>query len=56
MTPKNTLEKKQMKLLFCETKPMALPPDKQQQLASALADLLLGGAAKPSGKDEGAQS
>lgn len=31
----------QMKLQFCKNEPMRLPPDKQRELAIALADLLL---------------
>jgi hypothetical protein len=45
----------QMNLLFCDSKPIILPRDKQQELASALADLLLSGAAKPAETDEGGQ-
>jgi hypothetical protein len=42
----------QMNLLFCDSKPMTLPRDKQQELAAALADLLLSGAAKPAKTEE----
>jgi hypothetical protein len=31
----------QMNLSFCNNEPMTLPPDKQRELAVALADLLL---------------
>ena len=44
MQPKKTLETTQMNLLFCDSKPMMLPADKQRELASALADLLLNAA------------
>jgi hypothetical protein len=47
MTPKKTPEKTQMNLLFCDSKPMMLPEDRQRELAIALADLLLGAAAEP---------
>ena len=55
MTPKKTPEPKpmnQMNLLFCDSKPMTLPRDKQQELAAALADLLLSEAAKPAKTEE----
>ena len=53
MTPRKTPEKTQMNLLFCDSKPMMLPDDKQRELAIALADLLLGAAAKPTEPDPG---
>jgi hypothetical protein len=34
-----------MNLLFCSSEPMTLPQDRQQELAIALADLLLNAAA-----------
>jgi len=55
MTPKKTPEANQMNLLFCDSKPMALPQDKQQELAAALADLLLSGAPEPAETDAGGQ-
>jgi hypothetical protein len=36
-----------MNLLFCDSKPMMLPDDKQRELALALADLLLNAATEP---------
>jgi len=45
MLPKKTPETTQMNLLFCNSKPMMLPADKQRELAIALADLLLNAAA-----------
>ena len=54
MTPRKTPpEKTQMNLLFCDSKPMMLPDDKQRELAIALADLLLGAAAEPTEPDPG---
>ena len=53
MTPRKTPEKTQMNLQFCDSKPMMLPDDKQRELAIALADLLLGAAAKPTEPDPG---
>ena len=47
MLPRKTPESTQMNLLFCDSKPMMLPEDKQRELAIALADLLLGAAAEP---------
>ena len=44
MTPKKTSETTQMNLLFCDSKPMMLPDDKQRELTIALADLLLNAA------------
>ena len=56
MLPKKTPEPTQMNLLFCNSKPMMLPADKQRELAIALADLLLGAAAKPTGPDPGGEA
>jgi len=53
MTPRKTAEKTQMNLLFCDSKPMMLPDDKQRELAIALADLLLKAATEPSEPDSG---
>ena len=53
MTPRKTPEKMQMNLLFCDSKPMMLPDDKQRELAIALADLLLNAATEPSEPDSG---
>jgi hypothetical protein len=39
MTNKQNLDA-QMNLPLCETPPIELPPDKQRELAAALADLL----------------
>jgi hypothetical protein len=36
MTPRKTPEKTQMNLLFCDSKPMMLPDDKQRELAMRL--------------------
>ena len=36
-----------MNLLFCDSKPMMLPDDKQRELTIALADLLLNAATEP---------
>jgi hypothetical protein len=49
MQPKKTAGAPQMNLLFCDSKPMALPEDRQRELAVALADLLLNAALEPSG-------
>ena len=38
---KKTAEINQMNLLLCDREPIMLPPAKQQELATALADLLL---------------
>ena len=38
-----------MNLLFCSSKPVMLPADKQRELAIALADLLLNAATDPTG-------
>jgi hypothetical protein len=40
MTAKETPVTRQMSLSFCKSEPRSLPPDKQQELARALADLL----------------
>ena len=53
MTPKKTLRTIQMNLLFCDSKPMMLPEDKQRELTIALADLLLNAAAEPPEPDAG---
>ena len=53
MTPRKMPEKTQMNLLFCDSKPMILPDDKQRELTIALADLLLGAAAKSAESDLG---
>ena len=42
--PKKTPVTTQMNLLFCSSEPMILPQDRQQELATALADLLLNAA------------
>jgi hypothetical protein len=47
MLPRKTPETTQMNLLFCDSKPMMLPDDKQRELAIALADLLLNAATEP---------
>jgi len=47
MLPKKTPETTQMNLLFCNSRPMMLPDDKQRELAIALADLLLNAATDP---------
>ena len=47
MLPKKTPEPTQMNLLFCNSRPMMLPDDKQRELAIALADLLLNAATDP---------
>jgi hypothetical protein len=53
MLPRKTPETTQMNLLFCDSKPMMLPDDKQKELAIALADLLLNAATGPTGPDSG---
>jgi hypothetical protein len=53
MTPRKTPETIQMNLLFCDSKPMMLPDDKQRELAIALADLLLTAATEPTEPDSG---
>jgi hypothetical protein len=53
MIPRKTRETTQMNLLFCDSKPMMLPDDKQRELAIALADLLLNAATGPTGPDSG---
>jgi hypothetical protein len=40
MTAKETPVTRQMNLSFSKSEPMSLPPDKQRELAAALADLL----------------
>lgn len=47
MMPRKTRETTQMNLLFCDSKPMILPDDKQRELAIVLADLLLNVATEP---------
>jgi hypothetical protein len=42
-----------MNLMFCDSKPMKLPDDKQRELTIALADLLLNAATEPSEPDSG---
>src|SRR3954451_2756063 len=44
MVQKKTPGTTPMNLLFCDSKPMMLPDDKQRELAIALAELLLGAA------------
>ena len=53
MMPRKTPETTQMNLLFCDSKPMMLPEDKQRELAIALADLLLNAAAEPTEPESG---
>jgi len=53
MKPRKTPETGQMNLLFCDSKPMMLPDDKQRELAIALADLLLNAANEPTESDPG---
>jgi hypothetical protein len=53
MVPKKTPETTQMNLLFCDSKPMILPTDKQRELAIALADLLLNAATDPTDPGSG---
>ncbi len=53
MIPRKTPETRQMNLLFCDSKPMMLPDDKQRELAIALADLLLNAATEPTELDSG---
>ena len=53
MLPRKTPETIQMNLMFCDSKPMILPDDKQRELTIALADLLLNAAAEPSEPDSG---
>jgi hypothetical protein len=48
---RKTPEKTQMNRLFCDSKPMMLPDDKQRELALALADLLLNAATEPTEPD-----
>ena len=47
MIPRKIPETTQMNLLFCNSKPLMLPDDKQRELAIALADLLLNAATEP---------
>ena len=42
-----------MNLLFCNSKPMMLPADKQRELTIALADLLLNAATGPTEQGSG---
>ena len=56
MTPRRTPEITQMNLLFCDSKPVILPQDKQRELAGALADLLLSAIAEPNDPDAGGQA
>ena len=42
-----------MNLLFCDSRPMVLPDDKQRELAIALADLLLNAVIEPTDPDSG---
>ena len=51
MLPRKSPEATQMNLLFCDSKPMMLPDDKQRELAIALADLLLNAATEPTEPD-----
>jgi hypothetical protein len=51
MLPRKTPESTQMNLLFCDSKPMMLPDDKQRELTIALADLLLHAATEPAEPD-----
>ena len=53
MLPRKSREATQMNLLFCDSKPMVLPDDKQRELAIALADLLLNAAIEPTDPDSG---
>lgn len=53
MMPRKTPETTQMNLLFCDSKPMMLPHEKQRELAIALADLLLNAATERSEPDSG---
>ncbi len=53
MIPRKKPGETQMNLLFCDSKPMMLPNDKQRELAIALADLLLNAATAPAEPDLG---
>ena len=53
MLPRKTTETTQMNLMFCDSKPMMLPDDKQRELAIALADLLLNAAIGATEPDSG---
>jgi hypothetical protein len=55
MIPKKKREATQMNLLLCDSKPMSLPPEKRQELAVVLADLLLNAAIEPAEPDAGGQ-
>jgi hypothetical protein len=56
MTPKKMPETSQMNLLFCDSKPMPLPENKQRELAIALADLLWNAAAEPNEPGSGGKA
>jgi hypothetical protein len=56
MIPRKTPETTQMNLLFCNSKPLMLPDDKQRELAIALADLLLNAAAEPTEPESGEEA
>lgn len=57
ITPKKAPLTTQMNLLFCSRESMPLPQDRQQELAIALADLLLNAAAVgPTEPDAGDQA
>jgi hypothetical protein len=45
-----------MNLLFCNSKPLMLPDDKQRELAIALADLLLNAATEPTEPESGEEA
>ena len=51
MLPRKTPETTQMNLMFCDSKPMILPDDKQRELTIALADLLLNAATEATAPD-----
>jgi hypothetical protein len=51
MLPRKTPETTQMNLMFCDSKPMMLPDDKQRELTIALADLLLNAATEQAEPD-----
>jgi hypothetical protein len=51
MKARRTPETTQMNLLFCDSKPMMLPDEKQRELAIALADLLLNAVTEPTEPD-----
>jgi hypothetical protein len=52
MAAKETPMMRQMKLSLSKSEPMSLPPDKQQELARALADLLWNAAVAASPEPE----